>query len=160
MLDRIEVRGIGGKPFEVEPIGRMLSEPTGGTAMNAPPIPDQDDLAPEVAVHLREEPEDILGADVVRNELKVKAQLATYGVDRENRHGRQTVMPIPSILDRCLALRCPRSTADRLQHKAALIEKNHARLLSTPPFLFAATPSSASGTPSCGPTWRAIGARP
>ena len=52
LLGRIQVGSVCGKPLEGKPLGMLGCEMFGCRAMHAVPIPDQNNLATEVTVHL------------------------------------------------------------------------------------------------------------
>ncbi len=135
LLGRIQLRSVCGKPLERKPLGMLGFEMFGCRAMYAVPIPDQNNLATEVTVHLSQKPDHVLRLDVMLKQLKIQTRITTHRRQREGGDSRQPVVPIPRPLNRRLAAGCPRATAHRLQHEAAFIEKYDASLFFNSLFL-------------------------
>ncbi len=82
----------------------------------------------------------LVSTDVVIVNLEVQSKPATLWRDGDRRNDRQTVVPIPTIVDWRVASRSPGSTHHRLEHEAAFIDKNDATTGSSRFFLCAANP--------------------
>src|SRR5438034_3899137 len=83
-------------------------------------------------------------SDVLAMDLIMKPQAVTYGRNRKRRDDRQAIVTVPGVLDGSFAAWSPRAHANRLQHKAAFVEKNDASMPFRPPFLSVAIPALAS----------------
>ena len=77
-------------------------------------------------------------------QVVVEADVSMAWRQRQSDHRRQPIPSVPSILHRRLTRGSPGPSAKGLQHKAAFVEKNHASLATTPPFLSAANLASAN----------------
>jgi hypothetical protein len=119
----IQLGGIPRQPLELKPIGTVPVKIPGSRLMDAPTIPDEYDLAAKMAVHLGQQPNQILGGNVFPDQLKVKGQATPDGRVANSADAGKTVVPVPSFLDRCLALQSPSPTANGLKHHAEFIEK-------------------------------------
>lgn len=144
LLRRIQLRRIGWQPFELKPIRMLPLEELCCRTMHARTVPDENDLAADVAVHLKQEPDHVVRTGVVRQQLKVKTRQTSRGRESHHRDGRQAIVPIPGPLDGGLATGSPGPPSHRLQHEAAFIQESDASLLRGPPFLCAAIPCAAN----------------
>lgn len=135
LFGRIEVGRVAGEPLKLEPCWVKVLEMLRRGAVDGVPIPDQDHLATEVSMHLREKPNHVVRPNIVRQQLKVQLQGMPLGRNGNGRDRRKPIVPIPSVLDRRLPGRGPRSAPDRLHHEPAFVEKHDASLLCGPPFL-------------------------
>ena len=118
-----------------ETTGVLLLEELGCRTMHARTVPHQNDLATEVTVHLNQEPDHVVGTDIVWQQLKVETWRTARGRESQNRDGRQSIVTIPRPLDWGLAAWSPGAAPHRLQHEAAFIKENDASLLFGPLFL-------------------------
>jgi len=125
-LHRVEFGSIGGKPLHLEPIRVRLLQQAHGFAMNAVAIQDQDEFAPQLPMDQVEKGDDVIEADVVIMELEVQAHPAPLRRHGESRNGRETVVTIPTVLDRSLPLGRPGAAYHRLEHKAAFVNQDNA----------------------------------
>lgn len=123
LLYRIEFRRVSGQFFELEPVRVMCLEVGRDRAMHIPPVPDQNDLPPDVPVHFDQEPGEILRLHVVRQELKVEGQSAESRSERDRSDPGDPIMPIPGLLDRRVAGQGPSAAADRLKHEPRFVEE-------------------------------------
>jgi hypothetical protein len=134
-LDRVQIRGVAGKPLYLKPVYFGLSQEPNGLAVGTVAIHHHDELAAQVAVQQVEKGHNLLGGDVVVVHLEVQAQALPQGRHRDPSDDRETVMPIPAVVDRCLASRRPSTTHHRLEHEAALIDQHDAPAFATGLFL-------------------------
>ena len=67
--------------------------------------------------------------------------------DRNSRDRRESVAPVPTVLDWSLSPRRPGSSSHRLEHKASFVNKHEAFLAPSSLFLYAASASSSSAGP-------------
>ncbi len=96
-FDRIEFRGVGGKPDEREPVG-LFDEPEGReTAVRVDAIPDHDEGPRQVLVKLLEELDDMLRANGSGNQAEEEAGAATVRAVGGPSHRRQ-VLPVAEAM--------------------------------------------------------------
>ena len=98
-----------------------------------------------MVMHLLQEPDHVIGACIMVQEVIVQTKPFSPRSTGERRHRRDTVMAIPRILNRRLPTRSPDAASQRLQQEPALIEKHQASLLFEALFLAAATRRGANG---------------
>lgn len=138
LFGRIQVGRVTGEPLEPEPVGVMRLHVLRRGPMDGVTVPYEHDLAPKVSVHLGEEPDHIVGLNVMREKLKVESQRVASRRDGDGGDGRETIVTIPSILQRRLPTRRPCPASDGLHHEPAFIEKYDDSLLRSALFLSAA----------------------
>ena len=98
--------------------------------VHAQPVPDNDDWGAELTAELTEKAEHGMGDDVlVWQQTKVKSHLASLGRDGQGGDHRDTLAGACSLIENgCLSDRRPGAAHVRGHEKAALIEKDEARL--------------------------------
>ena len=134
-FDRVQVRGLGQQPLEVEP-GRMsFGELTGRAAIHVKAVSDDDDLAPDVLVQVSQEVEAIRRPQIVIPQSAEDAGSPGLRRERQHRHGVQAVVPVPGIRKRSQAPQCPSPAAHRLDHEIPFVEKSDYSLLPARLFL-------------------------
>src|SRR6187401_1994522 len=129
LFRRVEIWCVAGKPFESEPFRVKRLEVFGRGAMHRVSIPYQNDLVSKMTVHLREEPDHVVGLNILPRKVKVQLQRVEFRRNRDGSNRRQPIVAIPGILQRCLSARCPCTSTHRLHHESALIDKYDASLL-------------------------------
>ncbi len=72
-------------------------------------------------------------------EVKIQAKTVPFRRDSNRRDSREPVVSVPTVQDRCLAAWRPGAANQRLEHKAALVRKNHATPGFARVFLYAAS---------------------
>jgi hypothetical protein len=145
MLDRIEVRSVCRKPFQLKPrvgTGQKLSR--SGT-MRRQAIPHQDDGATQVGVKLLHELNEIRRSRVVIQQLVVQSQSQCPRRTSDGYDGRDSIASIRRALQGGTPLRRPDSSSQRLQQEAAFVDENQASLAFEALFLVAAMIRDASG---------------
>ena len=143
-FDRIQLRRVGWKPFDREPVSSGALEVFDCRAMNSQSITDENDGAAELAMDVDNELLKLGRANVVV--VNRKRQRKSLVPRAENQAGdrRQSVIAVPNRLLRRLSARCPSSAIVRLKLKAAFIRKDDDSFSSEPFFLSAAKTSSAT----------------
>lgn len=71
--------------------------------VNAGVVPDDDDVAAQMAQHLAEEVGDVVAAYVVLGKSEVHAKAPSLGADRQSRDRRDPVMTVPVVDNGCLS---------------------------------------------------------
>ena len=71
LLDRIQLRGIRGKPLEREPVGMSLGKEGGCRAMHTIAIPNQDHPTTIMMMQLPQKPNEAVGFHVCPQQLEV-----------------------------------------------------------------------------------------
>lgn len=71
--------------------------------VNAGVVPDDDDVAAQMAQHLAEEVGDVVAAYVVLGKSEVHAEAPSLGADRQSRDRRDPVMTVPVVDNGCLS---------------------------------------------------------
>lgn len=104
---RIEVGSIRRQPFNPQSTREALLKPESGRAMRLRAIQDQDESARQVDQQVRRKSFDLRRTDVVLVQRKVETQSTPPGRDGNGRDRRETVVPIPTVLNRRAASRCP-----------------------------------------------------
>jgi len=149
LFDGVELGGVGRQPFDRGPAGASFKQAADRGPMNIPSIENQHDLALQVTTEPPEKGQDVVGADVLIVDLKVKPQAFALGRDGEGRDGRKTVMSVPTLVDGGVSSGSPRAAEHRLKHKAAFVNKDDATAAPSSVFLYGATaPCTTAGPPS------------
>jgi hypothetical protein len=125
-LDWVEFRRIAGKPFHLEPVYACFLQEANSLTVRAIAIQHQNQLSSQVTVQEIEKGHDLFETDVVIMHLKVQPQSMPKGSHGDGRDDRETVVPIPTVLDWRLAFGCPSAADHRLEHKAAFVYQNDA----------------------------------
>ena len=133
MLDGIQFWCIRRELFDMEAGAIEVTQQARGFLVPTEAIPDHQQRTLEMAAELLDKRKDIVPGDVGRRDRKIESQALTPGRDGDGAGDGQAVVTIPTIMDRCLALRCPRPAHRGLQHEAALINQNDRAAL-TPGF--------------------------
>jgi hypothetical protein len=154
----IEIRGVRRQPLDNDPA--TLSKP--GFDLLCPmglcAVPDESEPLGQMAPQPLKKSQDFCAADVVGILSPVKTKSPSTRCDRNGADGREPVAAIPLAQNWRLASRCPRTANHRLEHKAALIEKDHGSTGSSGVFLYGATGPSSTSRLHAHPS-RALGAR-
>src|SRR5262245_22766311 len=140
----IEVRGVSRQPFHVQPFAAGLVELPPRRAMHTVTVPHEDDRPAQLAMQGAEEGNHVRPANVVGANLEEQSLPLALCAERDRRDDRESIMPIPCVLDRRLAARCPGAAADRLQHEAAFVQEDNDCFTTRALFLSAATPRDAN----------------
>ena len=90
----IELRRIGRKSLQVKPLGVSAKITYELASVGIPAIPQDEDVARELAEQLSQEIAGLKLPDVLRVELKVKIQSLSAGRNRDPRDDRDPVAPI------------------------------------------------------------------
>lgn len=144
LLDRVQLRGIGHKPFDPESPWKAFLQSTRRCTMDAPTIQNPDDSPREVIHNFDGEGLKILMANVAWIHPEKQGQLSPVGRYTQGRNHRQPIPSSPRIQNRGLATGTPSSTNQRLQHKPAFISENDATTRSAGFFLYEASPVCAT----------------
>jgi hypothetical protein len=134
-LDWIQIRRISWQPLHLEPVRMLSLQQPYGLAVGAEAIHHDDELAPHKVMEQGQESEDFLPAHVALMDLENKPDPTSQGGYRERRDNRESVMTVPTVLDGCLPLGRLAAAYDRLEHKAAFVEKDDAPSMSAGFFL-------------------------
>ena len=144
LLNRVEFRSIAGEPFDME-AGVVLSQSGQVRSLvDATPVPQQDDVPPQVMKQLPQKSGHVQGLKVVLLEADVKPQMLADRRDGKSRQGRNAVVFVVITDDRRLPPWPPRSPAGGDEQKAAFIEKGQMGPKSYGLFLYAASDSVAN----------------
>ena len=126
VFGRIEFGGIGREEDRMQ-ARRACNEVLGlGRAVRVETIPQQNDVAGEVAQQLAQEGNDFRAADVRRRmkaEIEVEP-ISAGGHANGRHHGDLLMMTGAMTQDRCLPTRAPGSAQDGSHQDAAFIEEN------------------------------------
>ncbi len=77
LLVGVEVRGVRGQPFDLDPARKPFKQSPGGRAMRWQPIDDQDDAVRQALKQTGHEVLEVVGPDVVVVDVEIKAQAPT-----------------------------------------------------------------------------------
>lgn len=143
LLIGIEIGGIGWQPFDVQPLGKTLSQTACGRAMHRPAVPHQDNAFGKMFQQRGHKGFGLVGGDIAVEHVKIKTQSTPLRRERNGRNGRQAVTSVPAIVNRRLVFGRPAATDGGLQHKAAFVGENDGFTVSSSFFLYEANPFSA-----------------
>ena len=146
VLDRIEVRGVGGKPFDLEPIAARLVAGD-RTAARCTDQRSQTSRSGRRrwSMDFPQELRHVGRACIVVEQFVVQPEPFSPGCAGNGRHRRDAIVSIPGTLDGRVSRRSPHAPPQRLQQIATFVEKNQASLPFEALFLAAAISRGASG---------------
>ena len=130
-LHRVEVRGVPRQPLQVQPREPPQQLPDERPLVVAPPVPDDDHLAPQVPQQAPQEPDDSLRVEVViRVRPPVQPDPPPIGRDRDRGDRRDliAVPPEPGQRGRS-APRRPGAADRRVEEEPALVDQDDVRAL-------------------------------
>lgn len=113
-LHRVEIRRVGRKPLDRQPISALLLEESRRFAMNIEAIQNDDQLAANLPMQMPQEGHDIGGYDVAGIELPVGIDALPLGGKRYRADSRQAIVSGPGIQRRSFAARSPSPAIYRL----------------------------------------------
>ena len=138
----IEIRSVWWQPLDHDPA--TLFKP--GFDLLCPmwlsAVPDESESLRQMSPQPLKEPKHFWAADIVGILSPVKAKSASTRCDRNRTDGREPIAAIPLAKNWRLPSRGPGAANHRLEHKAALIEKDHGSTGSSGVFLYGATAPS------------------
>ena len=105
ILNRVEFGRITGKPRYVQPRAASLVQAADRRAVGGQAIADQQQRTTQLVMHAAEEPDHVVGAGVMVQEVVVHAETLGPGCAGESRYRRDAVVAVPRILHRCLSAR-------------------------------------------------------
>ena len=105
--------------------------------MDWPTIPEQDDVATQMAEKQAQEDRDLDMGDVVDVEMRIETAPVAKGTDRHRRNRRDAIVAVAVTHHRRVTPWRPRTTHRRDEQKAALIEEYQVRLQAAGFFLMA-----------------------
>lgn len=141
----IEFRCVTWEPLGAEPSAAGGEQVTYRGSMSREAVAYEQQGASQVVMHAAQESNDVGGASVMIQQIVIQAEAARPGSSAQGRHRRDAIMSVPGMLHRRVAALGPHSTTQRLQQKAAFIDKNQASLPLGALFLVAASARFASG---------------
>lgn len=130
-FDWIQFRRIAGRPFH---LNSSFLQKADGLAMRTVAIHHQEELAAQVTVKETENGHHFPEADVMVIHLKVDAQTTLKWGHCDSSDDRETVVLIPTILDRRTTSRSPGAANHWLQHQAAFVGQHGAPSVVAPLF--------------------------
>jgi hypothetical protein len=101
--------------------------------MPAEAIPNNQQGAPEMLAQALDKGADIVSSDVVSRKRKLHSESLLQGRNGESAIDGQAVMPIPTVVNRCVAFGGPGSPDGGLEHETRLIDEDEGAPL-TPGF--------------------------
>src|SRR3972149_11899565 len=140
----VEVRGVGRQPLDPDPMTEAGLQAFGGAAMDLVTIHDSGDRSSQPPQHVSNELLEVVGDDVVVEDVEVHPQPAAGRPDGGGRDRRQTIGPISTVVRGRLTRRSPTASDGRLEHEAGLIGKYKASAALSRVFLYAASPVDAT----------------
>jgi len=132
---RIELRCIGGKPFEFDILQPRSQDLFGSRTVNTPTIQHDDQRSAETFSQGLDECHRFGRTNVVRMDLKRRADVLPLRRKGHRTDYAQPVVPIPSPLNGRFTSRSPGAPIHRLQAEARFIDKNNAGAASAGFFL-------------------------
>lgn len=126
-LDRIELRGIGRRAFQVQARvacaqGRQIRVRAGRVDGGA--VPDHDDMSTKMLEQIPEKVVDFLMRNVLRIQAEVQAQAPAPGTDRQATDDGDTRTLVAMPHDGGLADRCPGTSDGGNQQEARFVGKD------------------------------------
>ena len=112
--------------------------------MSAEPVNDEGDGPANLAQQPGDEEIEVLGREIVVEDVEQQPQAATLRRDAEGRDDREPVAPIVALEDRRLASRSPRLANRGLEHEARFIRENNSPTITKRGFISGATLVSAT----------------
>ena len=97
-FDRVQLRGVGGQPLDVDILEARGGEPLGGRAMHGPAIPTDDQGLPPLTAKLLHEVDDFVCVNVALVNLKRRTDVTPGGRERDRADHAQPIVPVPGPL--------------------------------------------------------------
>ena len=123
-LDRVEVRCVAGKPFDVEPLHAAFVQLANGRAMDVQAIHHDDERSPVSAMEPAEITHQVRRPDVLFLHGEVLPNLRAARQHAEAADHAQAIVSLRDDLLRTRSDRRPGAAIQRLQAKAGFIEKD------------------------------------
>ena len=123
LLGRVEFRGIRRELFDMQPRVGLADRLDGTPPVNTGAIPEEDDMAPQLAQQRPEEVRHVDRFETAGLKTEVQTQVLPLRGHGESGQGGEAVMPIVVGDDRGLPHRRPGAAAGGHEQKAALIQK-------------------------------------
>jgi hypothetical protein len=123
----IEVRRVGWEAFDMEPWVTLEKMFECRTPVNTPAIPEDHDVTTQMTQQELEEGGDLDVSDVGEVEVAIETKALALRADGHRGDGRDPVVLMAMIEERCLSARRPGSADRRDQHEAALIQEGQVR---------------------------------
>jgi hypothetical protein len=143
LLDRIQLRGIWRKPFDLEAVRKAFLQSACRRTMDTPAIQDPDDAPGEMTHDFDGEDLKILMANIAGIHPKKQPQPSSVGRDTQGRNHRQPIPAVPRIQNRGLTSRAPGSTNQRLKQQTGFVGHKNGSTAFSGFFLFGASPAYA-----------------
>ena len=143
LLIGIKVRGVGRQPFDLYSSRKTLGQTTCDRTMYRPAIPHQDNTFGEMAQQSGHEGLGLSSGNITAEHVEIKTQSTPLRRKGNLRDDRQSVTPVPAIVNWRLATRRPGAADCRLQHKTAFIRENNGFTAFSSVFLCVANPAFA-----------------
>jgi hypothetical protein len=147
VLHRVEFWGVRWQMFEVCPAAVVLFENRFRFAMSTQVIPHDPHLAFDFLMQIFQKPRKVFCLGIMIQQLKIHVHTSSPWRKNQCRDSAESVMTVPMLDHRCLALLRPASSHQRLKHEARFIDKNNASFVMSPLFLSVATLSLATLVP-------------
>ena len=123
----VELGGVGGKAFEVQPRVAGTQGADGRSLVNRPAVPEEDHRAVQMPQQQAEEHGDLDMADVGEVKVAVEPEAVPARADGDGRDRRNALVRVPMAQQRCDPARRPGTTHRRDQQEAALVEEGQVR---------------------------------
>jgi len=143
LLDRIKLRRISRKPFNINTPGKAPTQPSLCPTLNQPALENQDNTSRKVSQKQQYKFFKIIDPDVAILNRKVQIQSMRFRRNADCRNCRKPISSVPAIVNRCFSFWCPGATNSWLKHKTAFIDQYGGSVGSTGFFLYEANPSFA-----------------
>jgi hypothetical protein len=140
----IEIRSVRWQPLEHDPATLPKPRLDLLCPMWLTAVPYESESVGQMSPQPLKESKHFCASDVMRILSPVKTKSPTTRCDRDRANARESIAAIPLAQNGRLPPRCPRTPDHRLEHKAALIDKDHVSTGSSGVFLYAATAPSAT----------------
>jgi len=151
LLNGIELGRIAGEGFNVEPRIVPLHLGDEGSLVYTTIVPQEDDRSPQVPQKCTKERGHMGCLKVALLEPEVQTHMFAHSRYTEGCQGRDAVVSVVVMENRCLPGRCPCPSAGRDEKKAAFIEEQQMGPKSLRLFLYVATCSASNEQWPLGP---------
>jgi len=101
-----------------------LTEQPHGLLVPAESIPGHEQWVLEISTELLDEGKSLVVCNIRCGYGDIETEALLYGGDGECAGQAEAIMSVPTVVDGCFALGCPRVAHSGLEHEAGLIDKD------------------------------------
>ena len=106
-------------------MARKIVADDAGAIMDISPIPDDRQRTANMVVKLTQKPNGVLsaGVGIIAQQCDEQIETLLLGTDRDRANGRNSVVPVPRLEDRCFTARGIRPPHGGIEHVAGFVEE-------------------------------------